>query len=193
VYQAARATCAAPTYFPVQKIADRSFVDGGLQFNNPSHVIFQHYSRSILVEESQMESATEGVPHNLSHGELNFTKVRIINLGTGTKADASSSRPSFMTKITPGARNATFLKTTLKEIAIDSENVVDVMRTIARFKGGRLGIDYERFSADNGVGDIKRDLLNTILPLLNTILLLLNTILLLLNTILPSLYTILTS
>jgi len=157
VYQAALATSAAPTYFPVQNIADRSFVDGGLQFNNPSHAIFQHYGRSILVEESQMGSAAESGPHTPSHGELNFTKVRIINLGTGTKADPPSGRPSFMTKIMPGARNATFLTTTFKEIVVDTENVVDVMTSIAKVKGGCPDIKYERFSADNGVGNIKMD------------------------------------
>jgi hypothetical protein len=141
----------------VQKIADRSFVDGGLQFNNPSYTIFQHYSRSILVEESQVESATESVPHILSHGELNFMKVRIVNLGTGTKADYPSSRPSFMTKIMPGARSVTFLTTTAKDIVVDTENAADVMRTIARFNGGCLDVKFERFSADNGVGDIKMD------------------------------------
>lgn len=157
MYQAARATSAAPTYFPAQKIADRSFVDGGLQFNNPSHAIFQHYSRSILVKESQTESASESIPHNHSHGELNFTKVRIINLGTGTKADASSTRPNFITRIIPGVRNATSLATTIREIAIGTENVADFMRSIAEIRGGRPDVKYERFSANNGVGGIKMD------------------------------------
>jgi hypothetical protein len=128
-----------------------------LQFNNPSHVIFQHYSQSILVEESQTESAKESVPHTLSHGKLDFTKVCIINLGTGTKADASSSRPSFMTKIMPGARNAKFLANIFREIVGDSEGVVDFMTTIDRIKGGCSDVKYERFSANNGVGDIKID------------------------------------
>jgi hypothetical protein len=157
VYQAARATSAAPTYFPVQKIADRSFVDGGLQFSNPSHAIFQHYSQSIFVKESQTKSATESVPHAPSHGKLNFTKVRIINLGTGTKANASSTRPSFMTRIMPGARNATFLANIFREIVVDAECVADFMASIAGIRGRYHDVKYVRFSADNGVAGIKMD------------------------------------
>jgi hypothetical protein len=157
VYQAARATSAAPTYFPAQEIANRSFVDGGLQFNNPSHAIFQHYSQSILVKGSQTKSATESVPHAPSHDKLNFTKVRIINLGTGTKADASSTRPSFMTRIMPGARNVTFLANIFRETVVDAELVADTMTSIARIRGGYPDVKYERFSADNGVAGIKMD------------------------------------
>lgn len=38
IWEAARATSAAPTYFPPMKLGDNneySFVDGGLQANNP--------------------------------------------------------------------------------------------------------------------------------------------------------------
>jgi predicted acylesterase/phospholipase RssA len=36
IWQAARATCAAPTYFRRMKIGDCEYVDGGLGFNNPT-------------------------------------------------------------------------------------------------------------------------------------------------------------
>ncbi|KAG6837012.1 hypothetical protein H0H93_016474 [Arthromyces matolae] len=36
IWQAARATSAAPTYLPPIKINDTEFVDGGIRFNNPS-------------------------------------------------------------------------------------------------------------------------------------------------------------
>jgi patatin-like phospholipase/acyl hydrolase len=35
LWEAARATSAAPLYFAPMKIKDQSFVDGGLQANNP--------------------------------------------------------------------------------------------------------------------------------------------------------------
>ena len=44
VTEAARATSAAPTFFPVQKIGKRYFVDGGMEYNNPSQAIFSHYT-----------------------------------------------------------------------------------------------------------------------------------------------------
>lgn len=157
VCQAARATSAAPTFFPDQEINGRNFVDGSLQFNNPSHAIFQHYSQPILVEESQRESATESVQRIVSHGRLDFSEVRIVNLGAGAKADAPSRRPSFVAKFVPVVRNATFLMTTCKEIVVDPENVVEVMMTIARFSGGYSNVKYERFNANNGVGDIQMD------------------------------------
>ena len=42
VSEAARAMSAAPTYFPFLKIRDRYFVDGGMEFNDPSHAIYRH-------------------------------------------------------------------------------------------------------------------------------------------------------
>jgi patatin-like phospholipase/acyl hydrolase len=36
IWQAARATCAAPTYFRRMKIGKWEYVDGGLGFNNPT-------------------------------------------------------------------------------------------------------------------------------------------------------------
>lgn len=35
LWEAARATSAAPTYFPPMKVGNYTFVDGGLQANNP--------------------------------------------------------------------------------------------------------------------------------------------------------------
>ena len=42
VSEGARATSAAPTYFPFLKTGDSYFVDGGMEFNNPSHAICRH-------------------------------------------------------------------------------------------------------------------------------------------------------
>lgn len=156
LWEAARATSAAPTYFPAQEIEGRSFADGGLQFNNPSHAIFDHYSQPIHVAQSKRASPTETVLHIPNHGDLDFKQVRIVNLGTGTKARASSGFPSLLAKIVPGARMVFNVLTILNQIAVDSEDVVRVMRRLASIKDGTPNVKYERFNA-NGVGNIKMD------------------------------------
>lgn len=156
MWEAARATSAAPTYFPAQEIEGGSFADGGLQFNNPSHAIFDHYSQSIHVAESKRASPTETVLHIPNHGDLDFKQVRIVNLGTGTKARASSGVPSFLAKIVPGARTVYNVLAILNQIAVDSEDVVRQMRRLASIKDGTPNVKYERFNA-SGVGNIKMD------------------------------------
>lgn len=91
------------------------------------------------------------------HGGSDFSRVRVVNLGTGTKSEELPPRqrdrlasfvPSFI-------RMSLFLKRTLTEIAIGSENEADVMDSIAVASSG--DVSYERFSADNGVCYIKMD------------------------------------
>jgi hypothetical protein len=60
-------------------------------------------------------------------------------------------------RIMPGVRNATFLRNIFREIVGDSEGVVDFMTSIDGIKGGYPDVEYERFSANNGVGDINMD------------------------------------
>jgi len=62
-----------------------------------------------------------------------------------------------MTRIMPGARNATFLANAFREIVVDAEYVADFMTSIAGIRGGCPDVKYERFSADNGVSGIKMD------------------------------------
>jgi hypothetical protein len=53
-----------------------------------------------------------------------------------------------------------FLKRTLTEFAVNSENIADHMRSIAYVStssSGSVNVAYERFSADNGVCYIKMD------------------------------------
>jgi hypothetical protein len=163
VYEAARATSAAPTYFPVQKIAGRSFVDGGMEFNNPSYTIFEHYSEPCRVARSRRTSvATEaGYQVVTTHGNLDFSRVRIVNLGTGTEPAVSHGRrePGFFTRLVPPAfRRLAFLKRTLTKIATNSENEARKMNTIAHVsQRGDNPIEFKRFSANNGVCYIELD------------------------------------
>jgi hypothetical protein len=162
VCEAARATSAAPTYFPIQQIQGRSFVDGGIEFNNPSLVIFDHYSASKRVAESRGTSVIiqDAASPLAQHGKLDFSIVRIVNLGTGTRPDlARAHRSGVLTNLVPPTiRYVAFLKKTLTESAVNSERTASQMRTIARVSAdGSLAIKYERFSADNGVCYIELD------------------------------------
>ncbi len=165
VCEAARATSAAPTYFPVQKIAGRSFVDGGMEFNNPSYAIFDHYSQVVRVAESRRTSvATQAGVTVANHGNLNFARVRIVNLGTGTKPPGSNGHPpGILANLTPPAfRMAAFLRKTLTQMAVNSENTAKQMVALARVSrnSDSCEVRYARFSADNGVCYIKLDKFN---------------------------------
>ena len=92
-----------------------------------------------------------------THGTLDFTKVRFVNLGTGTKADSlPERRRDVLVSFLPGfIRMGVFLKRTLTEIAVNSEQTANVMGQLAWISKGDFR--YERFSADNGVCYIKLD------------------------------------
>ena len=158
VCDAARATSAAPTYFPVSKIGTRYFVDGGMKYNNPSRALYSHLDLARRIEVSKR---TYTSPHTAAsgsrHGDLDFSYVRYVNLGTGTQTSASPRRRrEAFAKFVPGLiRMAVFLKETLQEIAVESETVADDMADLEYLTKGE--IKYIRFSAGNGVCWIKLD------------------------------------
>ena len=143
VSEAVRATSAAITYFPPQRIGDRLFADGGLEYNNPSHAIYEHYDESLYT----------------GHGNLEFSNIRIINIGTGTKTDQLLlSRTNERIYVPTAYRMFTFLKRTLIEAAVNAERVADQMKTLARTSvSAERVVKFERFSADNGVCFLKLD------------------------------------
>jgi hypothetical protein len=132
-----------------------------MEFNNPTHEIFDHYTRRYRVAESRRASvATEGAVHNEFHGNLDFSEVRFINLGTGTEPNIAKFRSqSNFAFLVPGAlRMFLFLKKSLTKMATNSERVAGAMKTIAHVSSsGNIRTKYERFSADNGVCFIKMD------------------------------------
>jgi hypothetical protein len=163
VCEAARATSAAPTFFPVQTIGARHFADGGMEFNNPSYEIWRHYSQSISVAETRRRSAATDIELDNSPdhpGGLNFSEVRFINLGTGDKPRMSKHRSKsskFAILIPAPIRMGLSLKRKLTKMAVNSELIAENMRGLAQVAGGRFSIEYKRFSADNGVCFIKMD------------------------------------
>ena len=158
VSEAARATSAAPTFFPVQKIDDRYFVDGGMEYNNPSLAIYGHYSLHDRVTSSKITSnMSEAASPAAHHDGLDFSRVRIVNLGTGTKPEELPPRQrDRLANFVPAfIKMSLFLKRTLTEFAVSSEKMAVSMKYIAAVSSG--DVKYERFSADNGVCYIKMD------------------------------------
>ena len=157
VSEAARATSAAPTYFPVQKISNRYFVDGGMEYNNPSEFIFEHYTEFDLASASRGRAGNvQEAERGARHAHLDLSSVRFINIGTGDKPKDKPPRKRdvLAENFVPGIiRMGVFLKQTLTEIAVKSEKIAGQMVTLARVSNGDSEFDvrYERFSADNGV------------------------------------------
>lgn len=145
----------------------RSFADGGIEFNNPSWAIYYHYSEMIRVAGSQRTSIASNAElfvgsSGASHGNLDFSRIRIINLGTGTEpAISRTPEPGFFAKLLPAPlRMAAFLKKTLTKTATTSERVAGHMRTLAHVSGASsqmAQIKYERFSEDSGICYIELD------------------------------------
>lgn len=162
VSEAARATSAAPTFFPVQRIDHRYFVDGGMEYNNPSEAIFDHYIRCDFVAATGIHStAPEAGSSDLRHGELDLSLVRFVNLGTGTKPEnlPPRQRDRLATLVPNFIRMGFFLKRTLTEFAVNAQKTAQHMQSIAWVSKDSTSVDlkYERFSADTGVCYVKMD------------------------------------
>ena len=156
VCDAACATSAAPTFFPVVQLGSpvRCFLDGGMQYNNPSLAIQKHYGQESRVQKTRPSTVPRS---NDQHGQLNYNRVRYVNIGTGTRTDAlPDRRRDLLASFIPTMfRQGVFLKGTLTEIAVDSENTAESMILMASTSHG--DIVFDRFSAGNGVCYFKLD------------------------------------
>jgi hypothetical protein len=159
VCDAARATSAAPTYFAAQKINNRYFADGGMEYNNPSFAIFDHYAETIFAESAHRTSFSNLSASTAAHSSFDFSKVRIVNIGTGTRSkDVHPRRRDALARLVPTPiRMGIFLKTTLTQFAVESEKTANQMRSLAQVSGGVLGLKWERFSPTNRICHIKLD------------------------------------
>ncbi|KAL9578610.1 MAG: hypothetical protein Q9212_005606 [Teloschistes hypoglaucus] len=158
VCDAARATSAAPTFFPVMCIKDRFFADGGLAHNNPSFAIYFHYTRFESKKTTRRTvQTTNSAPAFSVHGDLDCSCVRFTNIGTGAKIEeVEPGKRERLAGLVPGAiRRGIFLKQTLKEIAVNAEEKADVMRQFQALNDEVFM--YERFDANHGVSNIKLD------------------------------------
>ena len=157
VCDAARATSAAPTFFPVMKIQDRYFADGGLGHNNPSFAIYYHYTQKGRRESTRPRDTSNSAHDDSHHGDLDCSRVRFTNIGTGAKLDEveSGKRQRLAGLIPSVIKELVFLKQTLTDIAVNSEEKADMMRTFQERNPDF--VMFERFSANHGVSNIKLD------------------------------------
>ena len=104
-----------------------------------------------------MATPSKSAPPFSSHGDLDWSRVRLTNIGTGAKVDEVEPRKRDLpARLIPGfIRKGVFLKQTLTEIAVNSEEKVEFMR-LSQDLNPEL-IMYERFDANHGVSNIKLD------------------------------------
>jgi predicted acylesterase/phospholipase RssA len=162
IWQAARATTAAPTFFKSMSIDNPPpaiiYVDGGLGYNNPSHLAIAesrriwginakvclvsigtgHQSATSIVDESQLET-------NLEIQKSAFQSVR------STLSTAAWQIPGWKTatKIPSGVLALLKMANALKSIATDTEAVNDILEREADQR-----FPYFRFNVERDVGDI---------------------------------------
>ena len=143
VCEAARATSAAPTYFPEFKLVDRVLVDGAYgNTNNPSHAVFGHFSDWMRL----MSRHTQ--------------PVMMVNIGTGTMAKNESVEPAVqgrplwtyvLPKLVVDVWRVTRDLTTL---ATECEGVGNLMHEIASMNPL---FQYWRFSEDERLCGVALD------------------------------------
>lgn len=147
------------------KIGDRFFADGGLKYNNPSFAVFFHYTgneRKKSTKRATTPATKTSAPAYSTHGDLDCSRVRFTNIGTGAKVDeVEPGKREWLAALIPGPiRKGAFLKQTLTEIAVDSEQTVEIMRKFAEMSNHTLM--YERFDANHGVSNVKLDNYNAL-------------------------------
>ncbi|CAE7168497.1 unnamed protein product [Rhizoctonia solani] len=128
IWEAARATSAAPTYFKSITINDEgiplTFVDGGLAVNNPT--------ARVLLE--------------AKHVFPDHPVSCILSIGTGQAKTINMSKPSAASKLIPDLQ----LADAVKKMATDCEKVADELAgRFIRYPGL-----YFRFNVDQGMQDI---------------------------------------
>ena len=104
-----------------------------------------------------MLASSSSAPNFSPHGDLDCSSVRLTNIGTGAKADEVEPRKrDWLAGLIPGfIKKGVFLKQTLTDIAVNSEEKAEFMRISQTLNPNR--IMYERFDANHGVSNIKLD------------------------------------
>ncbi|KAL8734464.1 MAG: hypothetical protein Q9181_003167 [Wetmoreana brouardii] len=129
IWEAARATTAAPTFFKRITIVDdggaqEDFLDGGLRFNNPAELVIEEAMRTF------------GGASKLGC---------LVSIGTGHRGTIGLSHPDAFQKIIP-----TGMVKVLKEIATNCEAIAHKLAERFRQSPDR----YFRYSVSHGVGSI---------------------------------------
>ena len=124
IWEAARATSAAPDYFPPMTLSQSSFVDGGFGTNNPALVALKEI-------QTVRKAQSRRIP---------FAKPLFISIGSGMTLPVSKATSSSKLNIF----------TTTKSLITDTGRVHDDMLIIAEMQE----IDYFRFEVDSGLEDV---------------------------------------
>ena len=129
IWQAARATSAAPTFFKRLRIgppnAQEELLDGGIGSNNPTKLMMREAYKTF--------EETRGV-------------ACVISIGTGVMDLSEFKPPSLGQKIIPKE-----LIDVLKEMVTDCQ---EVEKELSRFFTNTSGV-YFRFNVERGLEDIK--------------------------------------
>ena len=131
-----------------------------MQYNNPTFFILNHCLEANLDSSTdRIDGLGDFLLHPTGQGDpTRFQKVRFVNLGTGTKPKGEVVPQNRFAGFVPSfVRMVTFLKGSLKDIAVNPEGVVSQMKVLSMSarEGSPLQIEYERLSADTGVASIK--------------------------------------
>ena len=127
IWEVARATSAAPTYFEPIKIDGLEYIDGGFGANNPSNELYREVRKM----------------HNGS------TKAVRILISVGTGVNDSFNRFTDKTGLHRYLHYLYFMKKWMT----DSEAIHDSMKETA----GTHSFEYCRLNVNQGVGDMKLD------------------------------------
>jgi len=136
IWEAARATSAAPYYFPTIRINDLVMHDGGFGLNNPS---VKALSEVVADEDSKGRSVNDGVFVSIGTGG---SLSRANSFGPETPAGATVQMGLNIVRVARSAVDA----------ATDTGPVHDQMCMLAP----QLGFTYFRFDVP-GIGDIELD------------------------------------
>lgn len=129
IWQAARATSAAPTFFKRLVIGTDEFIDGGMGFNNPS--------RALLRETRRLYGRNP-----------DRTVTCIISIGTGVPKRIDLAKLSGF-----GLTYIKDLVEAMSGMATDSQNIAEEMT--AAFKA--TPDVYVRFDVEQGLQDVRMD------------------------------------
>jgi hypothetical protein len=139
---AARATAAAPGYFPIAHFGnpERLFIDGAFEYNNPSFAVYGHYTDPDM--QAPLESA----------------RLRFINIGTGSAPEKRTDNALLPRRLGHRARNrlvsAPNLFRAAKRSITDAEMAYYHLMITAR---NNSKLELYRFSSQNDVHKVKLD------------------------------------
>ena len=145
IWKVARATSAAPTYFKHITIEKKTFVDGGISFNNPALVAFDEVNSMHDIDIKKAPDSQRQEYHRQNEVAM------LVSIGSGATGVQStlSRRPPHS-----GFRGlVSLLRYAIKSLT-DAEGVHRTMMSLTQVTND---FHYSRINAMEGIGDIKLD------------------------------------